>query len=367
MINLIPGIGTVDSYQTTQQLLKTLSYLIFALLLSEYCINTRMLKWIVFSILLSGCFQAFYGSTIHLMNLDVSPVFHYADGDKARGTFAYQNHYANYLALCLSIAIGWLISELKTQNTDFELRQFLVTSLSTLFSRKLLIRLAIVLMIIGLILSRSRMGNAGFFTALIIVSVIAIFIYRRPPILLKPLVISIFILDLIIVGSIFGVEKVKQRIEDTSFASESRDLVVIDSLPIIEQNWLTGTGGGSFYTVFPGFQPRPYSGFYDHAHNEYIQFSIEYGVVISAMLALWMLYALLLACKTMKNRNNKFYKGVAFGSAMAIIHMCVHNFVDFNLQSPANTLLFITILCLCWISYNLPSELKKKPRRHRGD
>ncbi|MDO6613509.1 O-antigen ligase family protein [Shewanella sp. 1_MG-2023] len=367
VIGVIPGIETVDAYQTTHQLLKTLTYLIFVLLLSEYCKDERMLRWVVFSIILSGCFQAFYGSFVYLLDLDVSPVFHFAEGDKARGTFVYQNHFANYLALCLAIAVGWLISELNTQRQAFEFRQAFLNALSTMFSRKLILRLAIILMIIGLILSRSRMGNAGFFTALIVVSVFAIFCYRRPPILLKPLVISIIILDLIIVGSIFGVEKVKQRIEDTSFASETRDLVVIDSMPIIKDNWLTGTGGGSFYTIFPSYQPRPYSGFYDHAHNEYIQFSIEYGVIISAMLGLWVLYGLYLACKTMHKRNNKFYKGVAFGSAMAIVHMCIHNMVDFNLQSPANTLLFLTILTLCWLSYNLPSDLKKRPRRHRGD
>ncbi|MGI2110916.1 O-antigen ligase family protein [Shewanella frigidimarina] len=360
LLNWLPSIDTVDAYQTAQQLLKTFCFILFILLLSQYCQHPQALRWLLIAIILSGCLQAFYGTLLNLLQLESSPIFGYHDGDRAKGSFVYQNHFANYLALCLSIAFGWLLSELKTAKYEYDLRQRLVDLLSTLFSRKLILRLAIVIMVIGLILSRSRMGNAGFFTALGAVSLLSMFIYRRPPTLFKPLVVSIFILDLLIVGSLFGVDKVKQRLEDTSFSSETRDEVVIDSIPIIQDHLFTGTGGGGFYTVFPQYQPQFYSGFYDHAHNDYIQFAVEYGVVVTGLLGLWVLYCLWLACRTMYLRNNKLYKGIAFGCAMAIVHMLIHCTVDFNLQSPANTLLFLTILTLCWLVRYLPSDTQKK-------
>ncbi|WP_394495455.1 O-antigen ligase family protein [Shewanella sp. ENK2] len=207
------------------------------------------------AIVISGCFQATYGTGLSLVNLDASPVFGFNDGSQARGSFVYQNHFANYLGLCLCIAFGWLVSELKTSSAKFDVREFVVSVLSTLFSRKLILRLSIVIMVIGIVLSRSRMGNAGFFTALGLTSLIAIFIYKRQPRFFKPLVMSIFILDLIIIGSMFGVDKVKQRIQDTSFASETRDQVVIDSLPIIKEHLLTGTGGGAFIRFFRLISP----------------------------------------------------------------------------------------------------------------
>ncbi|WP_434931623.1 O-antigen ligase family protein [Shewanella sp. HL-SH5] len=363
---LVTGIDTVDEFQTFQQLIKTLCFCLFIYLLAVHCQSARLLRWVCIAIIVSGCIQAFYGSVLNLLDLPKSPIFGFSDGDRAKGSFVYQNHFANFLALSISIAFGWLISELKTTRSgQFDFRTFMLGVFETLISSKIILRLAIVIMIIGLILSRSRMGNAGFFTALITVALLALVIYRNPPKMLKPLVISIFILDLIIVGSIFGVEKVKQRIEDTSFAAETRDDVVRDSIPIIEQHWLTGNGAGSFYTVFPQYQTVPYSGFYDHAHNDYIQFAVEYGVVITASLGLWIIYCLWLACRTMYLRNNKLYKGIAFGCAMAIVHMLIHCTVDFNLQSPANTLLFLTILTLCWLVRYLPTEqgsrLQKAP------
>jgi O-antigen ligase len=349
-------VGSIDPYQTKNMIFKTLAYSMFVYLVLQYCTNENSVKKLMFAVLVSACFQATYGSIINLIGYSHSPFLGFAEGGRARGSFVYQNHFANYLALALSLAIGWLVSELKTQHSNFSFKQLLIDMLNMLISKKMLLRLAIIIMIIGLILSRSRMGNAAFFSALMITGLVAIFIYRRPPVLLKPLILSLFVLDMVIIGSMFGLEKLQQRIEDTSFSAETRDEVVLDSIPIINKYWLTGTGAGTFYTVFPAYQPRPYSGFYDHAHNEYVQFSVEYGLVITALLGLWVMYALWLAARTMALRESKLYKGVAFGCCMAIIHMLIHNTVDFNLQSPSNTLLFLLIISLCHIVRYLPKQ-----------
>ncbi|BBN82639.1 polymerase [Pseudoalteromonas sp. A25] len=353
-------IGSIDPYMTQTMLIKTLMYTGFVWLVTQYCTGQRALKILLFAIVLSACLQAFYGTVLNLLNFSHSPVFGYPEGNRARGSFVYQNHFANFLALSLSLAIGWLISELKTSKSRFKFKTFISDAMQTLLSSKMLLRLAIIIMIIGLILSRSRMGNAGFFSALMVTGVLALFIYKRPPTMLKPLLISIFVLDMIIVGSIFGLEKLQQRIEDTSFASETRDEVVIDSMPLIQKNWLTGTGAGTFYTAFPQIQPAPYTSYYDHAHNEYIQFMVELGVPVTLFLGVWVLYCLWLSIRTMQKRNSKLLKGVAFGCCMAILHMLIHNTVDFNLQAPANTMLFLLILSLCFIVKNMPEQNRYK-------
>ena len=263
----------------------------------------------------------------------------------------YQNHFANYLAMTLALGVGLLMAELSSRAMQWNWRNFSRTVLESMLSSKILLRLALVLMMIGLILSRSRMGNAAFFTALLAISLYAIWFYKNKPALLKPLVISIFVLDMIAVGSIFGIEKLQQRYEETSFSAETRDEVVRDSLPIVADAPWFGHGGGSFYTVFPGYQPGHYSAFYDHAHNEYLQFSIELGVPLTLLLGLWVLWSLWLNLQTMRLRQNKLSRGIAFGCAIAIVHMLIHNLVDFNLQAPANAVLFITVLCLSSIVY----------------
>lgn len=354
----LPGICSVDPYQTNIMLEKSLYLLLFTYLLSQNCRNQHQLKIILICILISGGLQAIYGSLLNLSGLELSPVFGIPEGEKARGSFVYQNHYANYLALCLSIAIGWMLSELSTSKQKVPLAKWLRAMAELILSRKLLLRLAIILMVVGLVLSRSRMGNAGFFTALGIVAVLALFIYRRPPPLLKWLVLSIFVLDMLLIGSMFGVEKVKQRMQDTSFVSEARDEVVMHSLPLLEEQGLTGTGGGTFYTVFPRYQQQSYSGFYDHAHNDYLQFAIELGWPVTVLLCAWLTIALWQSLYVMNKRKTKLYQGIAFGCCMAWVHMLMHSSVDFSLQAPANSLLFMTILTLAYLVRMLPGERK---------
>lgn len=351
-LQFVPGISSADPYQSLMLAQRSLFMLLFIWLVCQYINSVSRMQTLVLAIVISGTLQATYGSMINLAGLEHSPIFAVAEGDRARGSFVYQNQFANYLALCLSLAIGWIISELAIEKYRGNSKAKLREALGTLLSTKMMLRLAVVVMVIGLILSRSRMGNSAFFVALAITALLAIFCYKKPPRLLKPLVLSIFVLDLIIVGAMFGVDKVKQRLEETSFAGESRDEVVLHSMPLLQQHWLTGSGAGSFYTVFPGYQQGVYTGFYDHAHNDYIQFAVELGVPVTLLLGAWQLYALWLCLQTMRRRNTRFYKGVAFGAMMANLHMLLHNTVDFNLQAPANALLFITILTLSHLVYH---------------
>ncbi len=157
--------------------------------------------------------------------------------------------------------------------------------------------------------------------------------------------------DIIAIGSLFGIDKLQQRYAETSFAAETRDEVISDSLPAVADAPWFGHGGGCFYTVFPSYQPGYYHGFYDHAHNEYLQFAIELGLPLTLLLGVWLLWLLWLNLRTMRSKQNKLSRGIAFGCSVAIVHMLIHNLVDFNLQAPANALLFITVLCLSGIVF----------------
>lgn len=346
-----PWISTVDPNQTEILWFKTLFYALFAWLITGYFRSDSELKLLCYVVIASGVLQASYGSILNLQGAELSPIFAVPEGNRARGSFVYQNHFANYLAMSLALGLGLLMAELSSRAMQWNWRNMSRSLLGSLLSTKILLRLALIIMVIGLVLSRSRMGNAAFFTALLAISLYAIWFYKNKPALLKPLVISIFVFDMIAIGSLFGIEKLQQRYEETSFASETRDEVVRDSMPLIMEAPWFGHGGGSFYTVFPAYQPGHYHGFYDHAHNEYLQFSIEMGLPLTLLLGVWLLYLLGLNLQTMRSKHNKLSRGIAFGCSVAIVHMLIHNLVDFNLQAPANAVLFITVLCLSGIVF----------------
>ncbi len=356
---VVPGFGSADPYQSKVMLLKGLFFLLWCSLLLNYCQTASRRQQLAVAIVLSGALQAFYGVVLQLTGADVSPVIGLDEQNRARGSFVYQNHFANYLALCLSVALGLLLSQLSGKRSHRSWRQLARDTLATILSSKMLLRLAMILMVIALVMSRSRMGNAAFFTALVLVTLLALWCYKRPPALLKPLVISILLLDMVLVSSMFGLEKLQQRYQDTSFASEARDNVVRDSLPLLTQHGWTGSGGGSFYTVFPAVQPQPYNGFYDHAHNDYLQFAIEIGIPLTVLLALWLALIGWRALQLMRRHDDKLTRGLSFAALMVLCHMALHCSVDFNLQAPANALLFLTVLMLV-LSAKIPGNPRKQ-------
>ena len=354
---------TADAYQTGIMTSKTLFFILWCSLLLNYCEGHKRIRLLAIVIVISGALQAFYGVVVQLANFDASPIIGMSEGSRARGSFVYQNHFANYLALSLSVAIGLLLSQLSSERTQRTWRQLFRDVLSTMLSAKMMLRLAMILMVIGLVMSRSRMGNAAFFSALIAVAILALWFYKRPPALLKPLVVSILLLDMVLVSSMFGLEKLQERYQDTSFVSEARDEVVRDSLPLLSEHALTGSGGGTFYTVFPSVQPSAYNGFYDHAHNDYLQFAIELGIPLTLLLFVWLIWLGSLALQVMRTHDHKLERGLSFAALMALVHMALHSTVDFSLQAPANALLFLTILMLIPICHAQPAKL---PRRRSG-
>ncbi|PTT97032.1 polymerase, partial [Pseudomonas sp. HMWF031] len=124
-------------------------------------------------------------------------------------------------------------------------------------------------------------------------------------------------------------------------------------LPLLGEYGLIGTGGGTFYTVYPQFQSESIQHFYDHAHNEYLQFSIEFGVVGAFVLALLVLLCTKNALSAVRNRRHPLPRGTAFASIMATIGMALHSSVDFPLQAPANTAIFIVLLALGALSRDI--------------
>ncbi len=338
-----------DINQSEISLLKGLSYCLFIACCAWHLTDKNKVTTFCYTLISAAAFQALYATYLQYSGESHSPVFGMQLSNRATGSFVYANHLANYLLVGVSLTIGFLISQLTRKNKSANLKRQLMSVFDALLSSKWLIRVSIICIVIALILTRSRMGNAAFFVSLVATSLLALWLMKRPPRVLKWLVLSFIVLDIAIVGALFGIEKVKERVDSTSFQSETRDDVVALSIPLIQDEWLNGTGAGTFYTAFPQVHHYTIHGLYDHAHNEYIQFAVEYGVIPTLILGLMVLYCLYSAIRALKERRDSFYQGLAFGCIMAIIAMLMHIAVDFPLQAPATTVNFLAVLILAVI------------------
>jgi len=168
---------SVDPAQTKVASLKGLAYFCIMLLSIFLITNEKRLKLMLTVMVLSGTFQAVYGSLQALSGNNLSWVLEVPNSNIATGGFIYKNHFANFLLLCIAIGIGLLVTYLSKQKMTTG-RAKLRLLVASLLDGKGVIRIALAIMVIALVMSRSRMGNAAFFIAMTLTGVFA-FIYFK--------------------------------------------------------------------------------------------------------------------------------------------------------------------------------------------
>ena len=330
---------TLDRAATLDGALKSAAYVAFFALSLAFLDRRERIAAAAYTLVVSGFAQAMYGG---LLSLSVP-------GTDSGGSFANRDHYAAYLVMCLSVGLGLLISEL-TGEVAQSWKQFFRNVIAWILSPKMRLRLALVVMVIALVLTRSRMGNSSFFVSLLITGGIALLLARRASKSIVVLLVSLIVIDIFIVGAYFGVQRVLDRIEQTTIETEDRDEIASDALRMWKDYPVFGSGLGSFRNVFLRYPQQDLRALFTHAHNDYLEFACETGAVGVALLGLLVFLSLLAALRAQIVRHDPLMRALSFAAMMAIVALAIHSAVDSNLQIPANALTFMLLLAFAWIS-----------------
>jgi O-antigen ligase len=330
---------TLDQSGTLAGALKSAAYVAFFVLSLALLGRHERIAAAAYALVVSGFAQAMYGGLASLSE----------PGMAAHGSFVNRNHYSAYLVMCLSVGLGILISSL-TGEAAHTWKQFFRNTVAWILSPRMLLRLALVVMVIALVLTHSRMGNTSFFVSLLIAGSIGLLLAKRASRSMVVLIASLVVIDIFIVGAYFGVQKVIDRIEQTTMETEDRGDNARDTLRMWKDYPLFGAGLGSFHVVFPRYPQQDLGELYTHAHNDYLEFAAETGVVGISLLGLLVFTSFLAALRAQMIRRDRLMRGISFGAMMAIIALGMHSTADFNLQIPANALTFMLLLAFAWIS-----------------
>ncbi|NSL54043.1 O-antigen ligase family protein [Uliginosibacterium aquaticum] len=350
---------SAELFNSLQYLLATMAYAAaFALVL--LLVNTeRRVMWLAGMIVGAGVFQALLAIGLFASRAEHIYLFmNYQQGSRAMGTFANFDHLAGYMQLCIAAGVGVMLARMGSSGAVPNRRQRLVAVLKFMLSGKMLVRLMLVIMVITLVLTRSRMGNVAFFSSLLVVGGLGMLNNPRLRRSAFWLVLSLIVVDVVIVGQWVGLDRVVQRLQNTAVETEhaqgeesleQRAETPRQALGMALERPLTGFGAGSFYTVFPRFKSADKEGYWDHAHNDYVQIAAETGFVGLSLLATALLLTIGRITRLWNERESRLNRGMAFGVAMAICSLLIHSWVDFNLQIPANALTFCVLLALVWV------------------
>ena len=357
-LSILPG-ATID-----QAILGANYLCLFWLTLACVAQSRGRQRAVLTVLMLSGVAQALYGSVMTLSGLEYGFLEHKSFGiGWATGTFVNRNHFAGYLELTLAAGVALVLADLRV-TASHGWKQRLADFVELALSPRMRTRIMIAVMVIGLVLTRSRMGNVAFFVALALAGNLYVLL-RQPKYLLKSLLFfaSLFVVDLLIVSENYGLQQVVQRIETTQLETEQRTLALRDLAPVLEQYAVTGAGPGTFGAAFSPVRSADIRHYFDHAHNDYLEFLIETGIVGGVLLGLIALSTLAHGVRVLRNRRDPGAGALAFAGIMGLTALGIHSLADFNLRIPA---VAATLVVLMALTLSCSSESSARRRMAAG-
>lgn len=360
-----PATLSLDVHQTRMYAALSVAYLC-CFVVVVMCVRDRQrLDRLAFWLVLIGVAQAVLSIALYSLKAKYFVFYTQVHHVTTLGTFVNRNHFAGFLELCLAVGVGLMLARIGSQSQSVQnWRERAVRWLNFLLSPKMVLRLLLVVMVIALVLTRSRMGNTAFFASLLIVGVVALVLTRRSAPAMVTLIVSLVLVDILVVGTWVGLEKVIERAQGPQLAIDvdfRADVAEHVTHLVADFPWL-GTGGGSFYSAYIRYRSL-LPGYFDHAHHDYLELAADFGLVGLGLLGALVLSTFWVSARTLATRRSALPRGIAFGVMMAIVAIAIHSTVDFNLQIPANAMLTVVVLGMGWVAYRLPSGAPQRRRR----
>lgn len=297
--------------------------------------------WLFVALFVIGFAEAVYGLYIYLNQSDQLLWFKKKyDIDCVTGTYVNRNHFAGLMELCIPVSVGLLASRVSVRR-----------SMGTILYLYFLV-FGLVIMVLALIFSMSRMGQFSLITGVIFVGalyMIALMKRRRT----KGGTLLAALLLVLCLGGLWGVWKGLGPVEDrwSAIASsyEDRSVVWQSTMKLFRNFPLAGTGLGTYELAYAPYKPDKFGAtIMDHAHNDYLEFLSEAGL---AGFIPWLAFFLLFLFSTIRawfRRRNTFSIFIGAGGLTAAFALLIHSLADFNLQIPANATLLFLLMGLTW-------------------
>jgi O-antigen ligase len=324
--------ATAYPFLTRTELLKLVTYfLIFFLTAQVFRTPEELspLAWFVvllcFTVSLFGIIQHFTSSG------EIYWTQRFRTEGEPFGPYVNRNHFAGFLELTLPIGLAMIA--FRGVHRDL----FPLTGLLTIVP------------ISALVLSGSRGGMISFafgvgILALLVRSERAV--APRGPRRMALGIVALVALALVAwVGAGKAIERFSSlNSHDVSFGR--RVSMFRGAAHIFLDHPIKGSGLGTLVAVYPRYETAYDGRLVDHVHDDYIETLAETGW-LGGLCGLWFLWLLVReARKGLGAEQRPFSRALHAGAIAAVGGLLLHSFVDFNLQIPANALLFLLMAYL---------------------
>jgi O-antigen ligase len=351
---MLPGVNwgaiSVYSRDTWLGLVKILAYLSAFVMAAQVSDLRRNRSIIIRALVLLGLVEAAYGIVQYLTGWQ--QIFTYVkkyDLEEATGTYINRNHFAGHLEMVMPfvLAAAFYAFDKWTSRRHAFSGSAEAEERSSAGHQMLFYLFLLVLAGVALIFSRSRMGILVTLFTVLFMSVLAQMKVRRKGWLLGVLG---FLGVVVSYGLWIGLGPVLARFEkvtDPAYLTlEGRFAIWSDTLGLIRDFPLLGSGLGTYQIVYRQHQTTLVNKLVEHAHNDYLEFAATTGIPGAALLFIPIFYLLGRMILAFLEDRRGYRRSVLLGCIGATLAILIHSLADFNLQVPANALTFAAILGL---------------------
>jgi len=213
--------------------------------------------------------------------------------------------------------------------------------LSSLDGKTLLLGFGLILMILGLLLSASRMGIVSLLISFSLISLL----FRNPRRGTKISRMPLLIFGLALLWAAWiGLDAVMSRFFTISEGLESRWMIWANTFGILKDFPFLGSGLGTFTEVFSMYRSFHIVGLITHAENDFLQLASEaglFGAGLLLILFLFLFFAAVLGIRSHSHGRSRRYIGI--GGLVGVLALMFHSVVERNIQVPANAFLYVVM------------------------
>ena len=313
-----------------QALMLFVNYIVIFYLVIHTTRTRSQFRQLIYIIIGMATFLSFFGF-LKLFGISPFPWWNYTDlsqnSHRLASTFGNPDHLAGYMEMALPLILGLFLKDYKGG------RLFVMICLT-------------ILILAALILSLSRGGWIGSITCLIFMSfVLSTNRYFRHKGFLISMTVGLLAVALIVLSSTPVVERFRTIPEQKEMTVHGRVTVWKGVIKMIDSNPFTGSGPGTFATVFTQYQPPGLKNHFRMAHNDYLHFISEVGYPLVPVIIWMMIIFYRRVFKKLRHRS-RLVRGISLGAMSGVTAILIHSIGDFNLHIPSNALLFSVLAAL---------------------
>ena len=342
---------------TVSEFLRFSSYAGAYLLTTHFLSEGRRFRRVVDLLARFAIALAFFSIIQHLAsNGKIYWIRDLTQGGTPFGPYVNRNHFAGLMGMLFPIVmVLFLLS--RPSSREESLRK----KVSDLIDRSLnnihlVLGFGAIVVALAIFLSLSRGGILGLSVS---VSLIGFFLSRKIGSRKGRLLFIATVIVILYAVGWFGWTPVFERFRGIRTPkgeiSELRLDIWKDSLGIVRDFPLIGTGAGSFMRVYPAYRTIRGEGIADHAHNDHLELLTDGGLIGAGLFAWFIAAVLMRSYRAFLKRTDRYARYLFVGALAGVTAFLLHGITDFNLFIGANGLYLFLLLGLLVNAAHVPA------------